>query len=213
MAVFFGEMQARSTPGRMKVVVTVDRGNLRLVSGTTELGEWPMHKIRLEEYTDRSILMAAEDEELILFLDDHQKFVDEAARYVKKPGEGRRDPTHPAFRKEPSEPAPSLREELRDDLSREAAPIMGEIRHLVEQIPRGTPLYVALGVFLILFVFLPQVITIVTLVGGAVALLTGGLAYADQKFAVRLPDAFTPASLLGIGGVLLVVGILVTIVR
>ena len=48
MAVFFGEIQAKSDPKRMKVVVTIERGSIRLVSGTTELGEWPMHTVRLE---------------------------------------------------------------------------------------------------------------------------------------------------------------------
>jgi hypothetical protein len=213
MAVFFGEMQAKSDPKRMKAVVTVDRGNLRLVSGTTELGEWPLHTMRLEEYTERSVLMAVEDEELILFLDDHQKFVGEVGRYIKKPGDRRREPTHPAFRQDAADDGPSLSEELKDDVSREMAPIMAEARHLIDQIPRGTPLYVGIGVFLVLLVFLPVVITFTTLIGGAVLLLVGGLAYADQKIAVRLPGSFTPAQLVAIGGILLLVGIVVTVIR
>lgn len=213
MAVFFGEMQAMSDPKRMKAVVTLDRGNLRLVSGITELGEWPLHTMRLEEYTDRSVLMAVEDEELILFMDEHPKFVGELGRHIKKPGEGRREPTHPAFRKEPAEAGPSLTEEFKDDLSREVAPITAEARHLLDSVPRGMPLWIALGVFVILLIFLPVVITVTTLIGGAVLLLVGGLAYADDKIAMRIPDPFTPAQLVLVGGIMLVVGMVVAVVR
>jgi hypothetical protein len=213
MAVFFGEIQAKSDPTRMKAVVTLDGGSIRLVSGTTELGEWPMHKVRLEEYTDRSVLMAVEDEELILFMEEHQRFVGELGRNLRKPGEGRRQTTHPAFRKEPTEQGPTLREEFKDDVSREMAPIVSEAKRLIEQIPRGKPLYIGLGVLLVLFIFAPVVIAFTTLIGGAVALLVGGLAYADQKIALRLPGSFTPAQLVAVGGILLLVGIVVLAVR
>lgn len=213
MAVFFGEIQAKSDPKRMKAVVTIERGNIRLVSGTTELGEWPMHTVRLEEYTDRSVLMAVEDEELILFLDEHPRFVGELGRNLKKPGEGRREPTHPAFRKEPVEPVPTIREELREDVAREMAPIAAEARHLLDQIPRGKPLYIGLAVFLALFIFTPQLIAFTTLIGGAAILLVGGLAYADQKMAMRIPGSFTPAQMVTVGSALLIVGILVLAIR
>jgi hypothetical protein len=207
MAVFFGEMQAKSDPKRMKAVVTVERGNLRLVSGTTELGEWPMHTVRLEEYTDRSVLMAVEDEELILFMDEHPRFVGELGRHLKKPGEGRREPIHPAFRKEPVEQGPTIREELKDDVAREMAPIAAEARHLLDQIPRGKPLYIGLAVFVVLLFVWPTPLALLTLFGGAGALIFGGLAYADDKIAVRLPGSFTPAQLVAVGGILLVIGI------
>ncbi len=209
MAVFFGEMQAKSDPKRMKAVVTVERGIIRLVSGTTELGEWPMHTVRLEEYTDRSVLMAVEDEELILFMEEHPRFVSELGRNLKKPGEGRREPTHPAFRKEPAEPLPTIREELKDDVSREMAPIAAEARHLLDQIPRGKPLYIGLAVFVVLLFVWPTPLALLTLFGGAGALLFGGLAYADDKIAVRLPGSFTPAQLVAVGGTLLALGIVI----
>ncbi|MGF1666694.1 MAG: hypothetical protein ACFCVC_10535 [Acidimicrobiia bacterium] len=209
MAVFFGEMQAKSDPKRMKAVVTVERGNLRLVSGTTELGEWPMHTVRLEEYTDRSVLMAVEDEELILFMDEHARFVGELGRHLKKPGEGRREPIHPAFRKEPVEQGPTIREELKDDVAREMAPIAAEARHLLDQIPRGKALYIGLAFFVVLLFVWPTPLAFLTLFGGAGALLVGGLAYADDKIAVRLPGPFTPAQLVAVGGLLLAIGIVI----
>ena len=211
MAVFFGEMQTRSDTKRMKAVVTVDRGNIRLASGTTELGEWPLSRVRLEEYTDVSVLMAVEDEELILFLDDKQKFAGEVGKYLKKPGEERRRPTHPAFRR--NEPqGPTLGEELKEDMSREMAPIIGEAKDWLDRVPRGRPLAVGAILFLLLLIIFPTPIAFVTLIGGALALLAGGLAYSDDRLALKIPDPVTPVQLVAGGGIALVVGILILVV-
>lgn len=209
MAVFFGEMQTRSDAKRMKAVVSVDRGNIRLSSGSTELGEWPLHSVRLEEYTDASILMAVEDEELILFLDERQKFIGEVGRYMKKPGDEKRRLSHPAFRRNDEPEGPTLGEELKDDVSREMAPIINEAKDWLDRIPRGRPLWIAGIVFVVLLVFLPQPIAFVTLIGGSVALLVGGFAYADDRFALRIPDPITPVQLVAGGGVALIVGLVV----
>ncbi|MDH4115997.1 MAG: hypothetical protein OEX04_16585 [Acidimicrobiia bacterium] len=213
MAVFFGEMQTKSDTSRMKAVVTVENGRVRLASGTAELGEWPLHTVRFEEYTDKSFLMAVEDEELILFLDELDRFRSEVGRYIKKSGDERRRPTHPAFRKKDEEPTQTLGEEIKEDVSREVASITEEARDLIDKIPRGTPLLVGAGVFLLLLIFLPQVIAIITLVGGTVALLAGGFAYADSGFALRLPWDLTPTKLVAAGALLLAVGIVVFTIR
>lgn len=212
MAVFFGEMQVKSDPKRMKAVVTVEGGKIRLVSGTTELGEWQMHTVRLEEYTDRSVLFAAEDEELILFMEEHERFTTELGRNLKKPGEGRRQPTHAAFRKEPAEPQPTIREELKGDVSREMAPIVGEARHMLDMIPRGKPLYIGLAVLLVLLIVWPAPIVFIGLIGGTLALLGGGLAFADDKIAIRLPGSITPPQLIAGGALLLAFGIIALVV-
>lgn len=211
MAVFFGEMQTKADARRMKAVVTVDRGNIRLASGTNDLGEWSLHKVRLEEYTESSILMAVEDEELILFLDEHQRFVGEIGRFIKKPGSERRRPTHPAFRRD--EPAgPTIGEELKDDVSREMAPIIREARGWLDAIPRGRPLWIGLGAAVVLYILLPQVIATVALIGGAVALIAGGLAYSDDRLALKIPDPITPVQLVAAGGVAIAIGIVLFLI-
>jgi len=208
MAVFFGEMQTRSDAKRMKAVITVDRGTIRLASGTTELGEWPLSRVRLEEYTDVSVLMSVEDEELILFLDEKERFAGEVGRYLRKPEEERRRPTHPAFRR--NEPqGPSLGEELKDDVSREMAPIIAEAKGWLDRIPRGRPLLIGGIVFLVLLIIFPQPIAFVTLIGGTLALLAGGLAYSDDRLALKIPDPVTPVQLVAAGGIGLVVGIII----
>lgn len=208
MAVFFGEMQTRSDAKRMKAVVTVDRGNIRLSSGTAELGEWPLSRVRLEEYTDTSVLMAVEDEELILFLEEKERFAGEVGKYLRNPSEERRRATHPAFRR--NEPqGPTLGEELKDDVGREMAPIVAEAKGWIDQIPRGRPLIIGAIVFLVLLVVFPQPIAFATLIGGALALLAGGLAYSDDRIAVRLPDPVNPVQLVAGGGIALVVGIII----
>jgi hypothetical protein len=208
MAVFFGEMQTKSDNKRMKAVVTIDRGNIRLASGTTELGEWPLHKVRIEEYTDRSYLVSVEDEELIMFLDEHQKFAGEVGRFLKKPGDDRRQRTHPAFDKQIQD-GPSISEELKDDVSREMAPILKEAQGWLDAIPRGRPLWIALGIVALVFIVIPQVIVFTCLIGGAIALLAGGLAYSDDRLAVRLPDRVTPTELVAGGAIALLVGLVV----
>lgn len=211
MAVFFGEMQTRSDAKRMKAVVTVDRGNIRLASGTTDLGEWPLSRVRLEEYTDISVLMAVEDEELILFLDEKERFAGEVGRYLKKPEQERRRPTHPAFRRNEPE-GPTLGEELKDDVSREMSPIISEAKGWLDQIPRGRPLIIGALVFLVLLIVFPQPIAFVTLVGGTFALLAGGLAYADDRLALKIPDPVTPVQLVAGGGLALAVGLVILLI-
>lgn len=211
MAVFFGEMQTRSDAKRMKAVVTVDRGNIRLASGTTDLGEWPLSRVRLEEYTDASVLMAVEDEELILFLDEKARFAGEVGRYLKKPEQERRRPTHPAFRRNEPE-GPTLGEELKDDVSREMSPIISEAKGWIDQIPRGRPLIIGAVVFLVLLIVFPQPIAFVTLIGGTFALLAGGLAYADDRLALKIPDPVTPVQLVAGGGLALAVGLVILLI-
>lgn len=212
MPVFFGEMQTTNDTKRMKAVVTVDRGRIRLSSGNAELGDWPLSTVRLEEYTDVSVLMAVEDEELILFLDDKDRFAGEVGRYLRNPAEERRRPTHPAFRR--NEPqGPTLGEELKDDVSREMAPIIGEARGWLDLVPRGRPLAIAGIIFLVLVIIIPQPIAFVTLIGGALALLAGGLAYSDDRLAMKLPDQITPVQLVAGGGIALAAGIVILVVR
>jgi hypothetical protein len=212
MAVFYGEMQVKDDLQRMPAVVTIDKGTLRLATGRTELGEWPMSRVRLEEYTDTSFLLSADDEQLVLFLKEHERFKSEIGRFLAKPEERRRRPEHPAFRGK-TEEGPSLTEELKSDVAREMSPIVGEIKHIVSLIPVGPPLWIGLGVLLLLIVFLPRVVTAIGFVGGMAALLVGGLGYADQKMALRIPDPLTPSFLVAVGAVLLILGMVVGLVR
>lgn len=208
MTVFYGELQERRSAGRLPAVVTLDRGLLRLASGETELGEWKLHEVAITEYTASSILLRAGDSELVLFLSEHHRFLAETERF-RRP-EPKRRPTHPAFRKEPDETPADLRAEM----SREVTSISEEIKDFLNWITSvGPPLWIALGAFVVAVVVIPQLVVGALLVGGVLALAAGALAYVDTRTAVRLPDALTPPRLVGLGGVLVVLGIVVSVVR
>ncbi len=209
MPAYYGEMQARNDVTRMPATVTISQGKLRLSSGSSDLGEWPLNRVGLEEYTDKSILLAAEDEELIIFFDNHAEFVNDNARHMREP-EGTKSPRHPAFRKEAD--GPSLSEEIKDDVSREVTPMVAEAQHLISLIEPGPPLWIAGIALLLTIIFLPGLVIGLGLVAGVAGLLFGGLAYADQKIAVRIPGPFTPAMLVMLGTVALLLAIFVSLV-
>jgi hypothetical protein len=214
MPVFYGEMQLEGDTQRLPAVVTVDRGQLRLLSGRTEIGEWKMYAIELSEYTEKSVLLAAEDAKLVLFLDDHAKFMSETERYRNAPSRRTREKLHPAFRKEPEEPETmqDLTNEIREDFTREVNPIIAEGRHMLESIEPGPPLYITLGVLLVLLVFLPGVVVAVSAVGAFLALLAGGLSYLDTRTAVRLPGPLTPTNLIIVGVALLALALVTSLI-
>lgn len=210
MPIFYGELQERTDTQRLPAVVTVENGSIRLVSGRTELGEWQLSQVAVEQYTDQSVLFRADDDELILFLSEQDRFLAETTPVRRaEPKKERRRPTHPAFRKDQGDAV----QELREDVDREVAGIVGEVRHLLSLIPGGPPMWIGLGVFLLLLIFLPAVLAGIGLIGGVLGLGLGALAYADTNIALRIPDPFTPQLLLGLGALLLALGVVVWVVR
>lgn len=199
MPAYYGQMHSREDTTRMPATVTVSGGKLRLSSGSTDLGEWPMSRIGLEQYTDQSVLLAADDAELILFLDEHARFIQDNERFFRAP-EDTQKLKHAAFRKAP-EDQPSLKDEIRSDVSREVSPIVGEARHLLSLIEPGPPLWIGAAVLVALVIFAPGLLIGLGLVVGVVGLVLGGLGYADEKVAVRLPDPVTPTMAVMIGTV------------
>jgi hypothetical protein len=211
MPVYTGELSERRDPKRLPAVVTVDRGLLLITSGRVEIGQWKMTDVRLEEYTKGSVLLQVGDEELILFLDEHARFLADTAPYRRKPDERRRGPSHPAFQK--GDEGPTLGEELKKDVGREVSSVVDEARHLLGFIKPGPPLWIGLGVFVLAVIVLPGLVTGLLLLSGVLALAVGAVANAEAKLAVRIPDPFTPTLLMAVGGLLILLGLVVAILR
>jgi hypothetical protein len=208
--VFFGELQEPGDDQRLPAVVTIDQSMIRLTSGQIELGEWKLAQVVIDAHDDR-VDLTAEGERIMLYLAEHERFVALTAPYQRSAGERRRSSMHPAFRKE--EEGPTLTEELREDVSREVSSVVDEARDLAGLVKPGPPLWIGLGVLLLLIVFLPRLVTSVSLLGGILALLVGGAGYAEARVATRIPEPLNPIRLLVIGGVLVALAIVVAIVR
>lgn len=210
MPVYFGEMQVKDEVNRIPATVTIYQGRLSLSSGTTELGDWSLSHIGMELYTDKSVLLAADDATLILFLEDHDQFVRDNSRHMREPEGTRRRPEHAAFRKQDPN-APTLGAEIRDDVSREVTPIIADAKHLLSLIEPGPPLWIGAAMVLALIIFAPGIVIGLGLLVGVLALVAGGLAYADDKIAVRIPEPFTPTMLVLVGAVSVILAIFVNL--
>ncbi len=210
-SVYFGEMQERDHPRKLPAVVTIDQGMIKLVSGTSELGQWRLTQVVIAEYDERSVALRVEDDELMLYLQEHVRFLRETEPY-RRPEPKRRRPEHDAFRRN-TEPTQSLGEEMRKEVSREVSGVADEIRHLMRSIEPGPVLWVALGVFLVLVFFLPTALVGVLLLAGVVALAVGAIAYADSGVALKIPEPLTPTTLVAVGVVAVAVGVVVGVIR
>lgn len=209
MPVFFGEMEHRDHPKKMPATVHVDKGTIRLQSGPTVLGEWKMYEVQIRERDSESITFRADQEELILTLKQHESFLSETAAYRRE----RRGPLreHEAFRA--PDDGPTLGKELREDVGKEVSSVTDEIKELAGFLPEGPPLWIGLGVLLLLIIFLPGLVLWVLLGGGIVALVVGAIAYVETNVAVRLPGEVTPIRLIAVGAIGVVAGILIALIR
>lgn len=211
MAVFFGEMQHIDHPTTMPATVYVEKGTIRINSGKTQVGEWKLYEVQIEERDPEAITFRADQEELILKLNEHSSFLAETANYRTDTGRTRRLRTHEAFRKD--DEGPTLSEELKEDVTREVSGVAEEIRDLWEMVPRGQPLWIGLGILLLLVIFLPGLVVGLLFAGGVVALLVGAISYAETSLALKLPAALTPVRLIAIGSVCVGAGIVVSLIR
>lgn len=211
MPVYLGEMEQEGHDAKLPASIYLDKGTITLKSGPTQLGEWKLYQVVIEERDDDSILFRADDDELILHLKEHESFLAETAGFRRGSARKRREPTHEAFRK-PVE-GPTLSEEIKDDVSREVSGVVEEIRGLWSMVPIGPPLWIGLAVFLLLVIFLPGLIVGVLLAVGVAALVVGALGYVEDSMAVRLPGSLTPVRLIAIGVVSVAVGIVVALIR
>jgi hypothetical protein len=209
--VFFGELQQPGDDQRLPAVVTIDQSVIRLTSGQVELGEWKLTQVVIDGYEDR-VDLTAEGERLMLYLAEHERFLDLTAPYQRSAGERRRSSMHPAFRKD-EDAGPTLAEELREDVSREVTSVVDEARDLVGLVKPGPPLWIGLGVLLILIVFLPTLVISLSLLGGILALLVGGAGYAETRVATKIPEPLNPVRLIVVGIALVALAIVVAIVR
>lgn len=210
MPVFFGEMQQRNHPATMPAVVHVDKGTIRLQSGKTQLGEWKLYQVVIRERDDSSVTMQVDDDELILTLKEHESFLAETAPYRRESNRPQR--THEAFRRN-EEQGPTLGEEIKQDVTREVSGVADEVKDLAAMVPTGPPLWIGLGVFLLLVIFLPSIVLGILFTVGVVSLVVGAIAYAETSVAVKLPDYLTPVRLVAIGTIAVGVGIVVAIIR
>lgn len=210
MAVFFGEMQMRDHPASMPAVVHVDKANIKIQSGKTQLGEWKLYQVVIEERDPSTISFRVDDDELLLNLREHDSFLAETASYRRE--NRRRMPTHEAFRK-PEEEGPTLGEEIKDDVSREVSGVAAEVQDLWNLIYVGPAFWAGVAVFLLLTIFLPGVVLGILFTVGVVSLVVGAIAYVETTVAVKLPDALTPLRLVAIGVVCIGLGIVVSIIR
>ncbi|MFP3914372.1 MAG: hypothetical protein ACLFWM_05820 [Actinomycetota bacterium] len=212
MAVFFGDMQMRDHPATMPAVVYVDKANIKIQSGKTQLGEWKLYQVVIEEVDPSTISFRVDDDELLLTLQEHESFLAETASYRRENRRTRRMPTHEAFRKEEEE-GPGLGEEIREDVGREVSGVAEEIRDLWDKVYGGTAFWVGVGVVLLLAIFLPSLLLGVLFTVGVLSLVVGAIAYVETTVAIKLPDVLTPVRLVAIGVVCIGLGILVAIIR
>lgn len=212
MAVFFGEMQLRDHPASMPAVIHIDKANIKILSGKTQLGEWKLYQVNIEEQDRETIVFRADEEELLLTLREHDSFLAETASYRRENRRTRRMPTHEAFRK-PEEEGPTLGEEIKDDVGREVSGVAEEIRTLWDMIYGGPAFWIGVGVFLLLTIFLPTLVLGILFTVGVLSLVVGAIAYVETTVAIKLPDALTPMRLVAIGVVAIGIGILVSIIR
>jgi hypothetical protein len=214
MPVFHGEMQLQGDLQRLPAVVTIDQGLIRIVSRNTPIGEWKLYTVDLSEYTAKSMLLEADDGQLILFMEQHDEFMRATAPYRNKPSARPREKLHAAFRPpETDETLGDLAQEFKEDFNRSVNPIIGEARHMFESIEPGPPLYIALAVLFALVIFLPGLLVTLATIVAFLALLVGGIAFVESKLAVRLPDPITPTNLIIVGSLSLVLAVLVALVR
>jgi len=209
--VFFGDMQHTDHPTTMPAVVTVDKGSIKLASGKTQLGEWKLYQVVIQERDAETIMFRADEEELILKLKEHDSFLAETEAYRRNEKRAQRQMTHEAFRKEPE--GPSLSDEIREDVSREVNSVVEEVKDLLRMVKVGPPLWIGLAVFVALVVFLPSVIIGLVFLVGTLALVVGALAHADSNIALRIPGDFTPTRMVALGVILLAVGVVLVIIR
>ena len=211
MPVFFGEMQHMHHPTTMPAVVHVDKGTIKLQSGRTELGEWKLYQVVIEERDAKSVLFRADEEELILMLREQESFLAETAPYRRGESRARRVPVHEAFRK-PDE-GPTLGEEIKEDVTREVTSVTEEVRELASMLPSGPPLWIGIGVFLLLVILVPSIVLGILFAVGVTALVVGAIAYAETSVALKLPGALTPIRVVAIGVLCVLVGVVVAIIR
>lgn len=210
MAVFYGQLQQPGDRERLPATIQVGERTIRLQTGQTLLGEWKLGQVAVEERDPQTIAFTADGEDLFLFLDEHQRFLDVTAPYQLSKGAKRRASSHPAFRKEEG---PSLGEEVKREVGREVESLADEARELREMVKPGPVLWVSLAVLFILIVFLPGLAVGLSLGVGMLALIAGAAGYAEDAVARRIPEPLSPARLLVIGGGLVALGILVSIIR
>lgn len=212
MAVFFGEMQMRDHPATMPAVVHVDKADIKIQTGRTQLGEWKLYQVVIEEQDPRTIILRVDDEELLLNLQEHDSFLAETASYRRDNKRLQRMPTHEAFRREEDE-GPTLGEEIKDDVSREVSGVAAEVRDLWDMIYVGAPFWIGVAVFLLLAIFLPGVVLAILFTVGVLSLVVGAISYVETTVAVKLPDALTPVRLVAVGVICIGLGIAVSIIR
>lgn len=198
-------------PTTMPAVVHVDKGTIKVQSGRTELGEWKLYQVVIEERDASSVLFRADEEQLILILREHESFLAETAPYRRGEGRARRVPVHEAFRK-PDE-GPTLGEEIKEDVTREVNSVTEEVRELASMLPTGPPLWIGIGAFLLLVILVPSIVLGILFAVGVAALVVGAIAYADTSVAVKLPGALTPIRVVAIGVLCVLVGVVVAIIR
>lgn len=195
----------------MPAVITVEKGSIKLASGRTQLGEWKLYQVVIQERDAETITFKADEEELILTLQEHASFLAETEAYRRNEKRAQRQMTHEAFRKEPE--GPTLGEEIREDVTREVNSVVDEVKDLFRMVKPGPALWAALAVFILLVVFLPSVIIGALFLIGTIALVVGALSHADSNIALRLPGDFTATRLVALGVILLGLGVILFIVR
>lgn len=210
MAVFYGHLQQPGDRDRLPATVYVGERTIRLQTGQTQIGEWKLGQVGVEELDSRTVVFTADGEDLYLFLDEHQRFLDVTAPYQLSKGAKRRAGSHPAFRKDEG---PSLGEEVKREVGREVESLAGEARELREMVKPGPVLWISLAVLFVLIVFLPGLAVGLSLGIGMIALGVGAAGYAEDSIARRIPEPLSPARLVVVGGALIVLGILVSIIR
>lgn len=215
VTVYFGKLQLGGDAQTLPAVVRVEMGSIKVSSGETEIGEWKLYQVSMSEL-DQWVVLGVEGENLYLDLKERARFLDETSTYHKEPSRARRRQLeHPAFRKDEPEPTPGPSpadrlNRLRGEVSQEAAPLIEEGRELIDRIPLGWKFYSGLAAILVIGIFVPVVAgaLFVVLMGvGVLAVLAGGIGYAEPAFGVRFPNSLSPTRVMLVGGVSLLASI------
>jgi hypothetical protein len=233
----------------LSAIVVIEDGRLRIRTASHDIGDWSLQDVAFTSLPS-GFRMEVEGEELIIELDDHDRFNDDVTANTKKSRRRRRtkDATTTKVSRRPKSPTksakdrPANRESRRataregDDAvtptrtrseSRSREPTKGFGAWLDRVLDRAEKRYgallppwvftrgtaIILGLWLLLMLLFPSLISTMLLLAGFLAVVFGAVVYTDGALAARvLPGRSTPNHVLIAGVGLVVLGFLLGVI-
>ncbi len=113
----------------------------------------------------------------------------------------------------PPEPKESPGNVLRAKLAEKTAPVVADTKRFVRKVNPGRVAWGAAAVFVLSLIFIPQQLALVLAVVGMLAMAAGVIGYADNTIAARFPNRYPPLKIVLYGGITVLIGILVAVLR